>query len=210
MLPTASNVTVPAVDATPEDLVRVLVGPAAARALASVEPAALWRLVHGQADTGLPLDELARLRAFRTLAERLAAAPKQFGAPLSGPEDAAAAFRHLAVLEWEELHVAYLAGARRVIAIEQLAVGFSSSVAIEPRRLFERALELRAHALILAHNHPSGDPTPSQEDLDFTGKLVRLAAAINLPVLDHIVVGDGRRAYSIAAKRVVSWLEDLP
>ena len=63
---------------------------------------------------------------------------------------------------------------------------------VDPRRVFQEALRHQAAALILAHNHPSGDPSPSKEDIALTLRLAEAGKLLELPVLDHVIIGDGR------------------
>ena len=73
---------------------------------------------------------------------------------------------------------------------EVISRGTVNSAVITPREIFAAALKYRAASVILLHNHPSGDPTPSREDITFTGMVRRAGALIGITLLDHIVVGD--------------------
>jgi DNA repair protein RadC len=88
----------------------------------------------------------------------------------------------------EVLHVIYLDAGRRLIAEEQLQRGSLDHLAIYPRTLFRRALEHNAASLILAHNHPGGDATPSEDDVRATRLLVDVGKALDVDILDHIIV----------------------
>ena len=72
-----------------------------------------------------------------------------------------------------------------------VAKGGVAAVSVHPREVFCEAVRWRAHAIIVAHNHPSGDPTPSDKDIELTEKLVAAAKAIHIPVLDHLVIAGG-------------------
>ncbi|MEY2991814.1 MAG: hypothetical protein RI946_1208, partial [Pseudomonadota bacterium] len=65
-------------------------------------------------------------------------------------------------------------------------------VPVYPREIVKRALQLNASALILVHNHPSGDPTPSRQDIDMTQQIATMASALGLSVHDHLVIGKSR------------------
>ena len=80
----------------------------------------------------------------------------------------------------------------RVIAYHEVGRGTLDSVLVNPREVFKGALLANAAAIVATHNHPSGDPTPSLDDLDITRRLVAAGDVLGIPVLDHIVVGDGR------------------
>ena len=79
-----------------------------------------------------------------------------------------------------------------LIADEETARGTVDHVPVYPREVAKRALEHNASALILVHNHPSGDPTPSQSDIDMTNQIERACGALGLTLHDHIVIGRSR------------------
>jgi len=91
-------------------------------------------------------------------------------------------------LPTEVLRILFLDAGRRLLADEQLQNGTLAQLAIYPRTIFQRALELNAAAIILIHNHPSGDPSPSEEDIAVTRQLDQIGRALDVKVLDHIVV----------------------
>ena len=76
-----------------------------------------------------------------------------------------------------------------IIADEMMGSGTVDHAPVYPREVIKRALELRASALIMVHNHPSGDPTPSKADIDMTNKLYALASQFNIVVHDHLIIG---------------------
>ena len=94
--------------------------------------------------------------------------------------------------EVEQFRVLYLDRKNVLIADEAQARGTVDHVPVYPREVVKRALELNASALILVHNHPSGDPTPSSADIDMTAKIARAAEALGLTVHDHLVIGRAR------------------
>jgi DNA repair protein RadC len=81
---------------------------------------------------------------------------------------------------------------RRVIGFHRVSRGTLDSTPVHPREVFKVALLANAGAIILAHNHPSGDPTPSRDDVQLTRRIVHAGKIIGIDVIDHIVVGDGR------------------
>ncbi|MBZ4020926.1 hypothetical protein CKO11_00435 [Rhodobacter sp. TJ_12] len=92
----------------------------------------------------------------------------------------------------EQFRVLYLDRKNVLIADEEQARGTVDHVPVYPREVVKRALELDASALILVHNHPSGDPTPSQADITMTLQIHRAAEALGLVLHDHLVIGKGR------------------
>ena len=94
----------------------------------------------------------------------------------------------------EQLRVFFLDARRVLIAEEVLATGGTGALAIEPRLVLARALELGAAGLVLVHNHPGGDPAPSPADHAFTRRLTEAAATLDIVVHDHLVVARGGTA----------------
>lgn len=89
----------------------------------------------------------------------------------------------------EEFHVLFLDKKNHIIADEMMGSGTADHAPGYPREVIKRALELSASALILVHNHPSGDPTPSKADIDMTNKLYGLAGQFNIVIHDHLIIG---------------------
>ncbi len=98
-------------------------------------------------------------------------------------------YTKFAGLTREEFHVLYLDAKKKLVADEALFTGTLHEVAVSPRDILKRALELNASGLIVAHNHPSGAPEPSAADKLFTEQLMMACAAMGVDLLDHVVVG---------------------
>lgn len=94
--------------------------------------------------------------------------------------------------EVERFHVLYLDRKNRLISDERLGVGTVDHVPVYPREVVRRALDLNASALILVHNHPSGDPEPSEADIAMTKEVQKACEVLGLALHDHIIVGAGR------------------
>jgi DNA repair protein RadC len=92
----------------------------------------------------------------------------------------------------EQFRVLFLDNRNRLLADEAQARGTVNHTPVYPREVAKRSLELRATALILVHNHPSGDPTPSAEDVAMTRDIKTAVAAIGIVLHDHVVIGNGR------------------
>ena len=84
-----------------------------------------------------------------------------------------------------------LATKLHVIAYHEVGRGTLDTVLVHPREVFKAALLANAAAIVVAHNHPSGDPSPSPDDRDMTRRLVAAGGVLGIAVLDHIIVGDG-------------------
>ena len=84
----------------------------------------------------------------------------------------------------------HLDGKNRVICVDMVSSGSLNQSIVHPRETFKTALLSSAAAIILMHNHPTGDPTPSQEDIQITRRLIEAGELLGIKVLDHIIVGD--------------------
>ena len=93
-------------------------------------------------------------------------------------------------LKKEHFKGIYLDSRKRIIREETIFIGSLNESVIHPREIFEIALNENAAALILLHNHPSGDPKPSSEDIEITKELVKAGDILGIPVLDHIIIGN--------------------
>lgn len=127
------------------------------------------------------------------LGRRAAAEARDDGAPMRSPRDVFAAFAgRLQDLPVEEFHVAVLDSQHRLERDVTVTRGILNSSLVHPREVFREAIAERAAAIILVHNHPSGDPTPSADDRLVTEQLVAAGRLLDIPVHDHVVVGRGR------------------
>jgi DNA repair protein RadC len=110
--------------------------------------------------------------------------------PVAGARAIAEAmFAEMAHLTIEQLRVAFLDAGRRLIRVEIMGTGTVRTAHVYPREIARRSLELSASSVILVHNHPSGDPQPSAEDVQMTRKVRRAVEAIDVELLDHLVIG---------------------
>ena len=100
----------------------------------------------------------------------------------------------MAYRDTEQFRILFLDRKNVLIADEPQAKGTVDHVPVYPREVAKRALELNASAIILVHNHPSGDPTPSQADIDMTGRVEDACRAIGVALHDHVVIGKGAEA----------------
>jgi len=93
--------------------------------------------------------------------------------------------------------VVFLDNRHKVVAYEELFRGTIDGASVYPREVVKRALQLNTAAVILAHNHPSGDPTPSGDDVRITNKIRDAGTVLDIELLDHIIIG-GNKFYSFA------------
>jgi DNA repair protein RadC len=141
--------------------------------------------------SGVGEAKAASLIAAFELGRRCACSHLPEGAALRSPEDV---FRHFAArlrrLSQERFVVVLLDGRHRVLGEEVVSQGTLTASLVHPREVFRPALRASAAALILVHNHPSGDPTPSAEDRAVTSRLARAGEILGVRVLDHVVVAE--------------------
>lgn len=133
------------------------------------------------------------LKIVEAAAHRLARS-RVLGAHLLSGWDALVDYCHTSMAHraTEQFRVLYLDRKNVLIADEEQARGIVDHVPVYPREVVKRALELNASALILVHNHPSGDPTPSDADVQMTRQIQEAATALGLTLHDHLIVGRER------------------
>jgi DNA repair protein RadC len=127
------------------------------------------------------------------LGRRAAGEEREDGAPMRSPRDVFAVFApRLEDLPVEEFHVAVLDSQHRLERDVTVTRGILNSSLVHPREVFREAIAERAAAVILVHNHPSGDPTPSADDRIVTEQLAAAGRLLDIPVHDHVIIGRGR------------------
>ncbi len=140
---------------------------------------------------GVGAAKSAALMAAVEVGRRLATRRLQAGDPVRGPEDV---FRHfhptLRDAPHEHFLVVLLDGRHRVLREVLTSQGTLTASLVHPREVFRPALREGAAALIVVHNHPSGDPSPSPEDREVTRRLARAGQLLGIPLLDHVVVAE--------------------
>jgi len=101
-------------------------------------------------------------------------------------------FKDLALETKEHFLCLHLDGKNRIVSLDRVSVGSLNQSIVHPREVFKSACIISAAGIILVHNHPTGDPNPSQEDISITRRLKEAGELIGIPVLDHIIIGDGQ------------------
>jgi DNA repair protein RadC len=137
---------------------------------------------------GLRPAQVRRLLIVRELARRWNVPADSAAPPVTSPREALLQLQDLRASPKECFSVLYLNTRNQPVGCERVAVGGLNVAALQPRDVFAPALTLGAAAVILAHNHPSGDPTPSPEDLAVTRHLQEAGRLLGVEVLDHLVV----------------------
>jgi len=113
------------------------------------------------------------------------------------------AFRQLAEMPVESFLVVHLDSKNRMVGMTTTSIGIMTSSLVHPRDVFRTAIANLTAGLIFIHNHPSGDPAPSKEDLDITRRLCEVGNLIGIRCLDHIIIGSGRY-FSFADEGLIS------
>lgn len=108
-----------------------------------------------------------------------------------GIEDVFAHYRNMATLPKEQLRALLINSRYQLVHEELLSVGSIESLHISPRDIFQAAVERRVTAMILVHNHPSNDSTPSKADYDFTKTVIEAGKVLGIHLLDHVIIADG-------------------
>jgi DNA repair protein RadC len=154
---------------------------------------------------GIGVAKAAAVLAGLELGRRAALGAPVRPSRLRGPEDAAGLLMsQLGGQDRERFVVLLLDSKHGLLATETVAVGGLDHVPADPREVFKPAIRRSAAAVIVAHNHPSGDPEPSRQDLALTERLVGAGRLLGVPVLDHIIIGCGRYV-SLAATGLVAF-----
>jgi DNA repair protein RadC len=111
---------------------------------------------------------------------------------LNGPRDVYEFFKDLEDLDRETFYCVHLDQKNQVISCEEVSKGCLSSTLVHPREVYKAAILTSAASIIVAHNHPSGDPSPSAEDRDILQRLGDAGRILGIPLLDSVIIGHGR------------------
>jgi DNA repair protein RadC len=142
---------------------------------------------------GVGMARAVAVHAALELGRRLAGEERESGAPIHSPRDVVQWFApRMEDLPVEEFHVAVLDAQHRLERDITVTRGILNSSLVHPREVFREAIAERAAAVILVHNHPSGDPAPSADDRAVTEQLVAAGRVLDIPVHDHVIIGRGR------------------
>ncbi len=133
-----------------------------------------------------------RVLAMGLIAQRYATEQRGVRVAIRGPKDAATHCAAMADLPVEEFHVLALDAQHRIKRDILVTRGTLNASLVHPREVFAGLIAERAAAVVLVHNHPSGDPTPSDEDRAVTEQMVAAGRLLDIPVHDHIIIGNGR------------------
>ena len=143
-----------------------------------------------QSVKGIGRDKAVTLLAAFELAKRMAEELQDESPVLDNPANVVALLRAKNLVKnVETLQVLCLNTRRRFIRVDEVIDGTIDTLLVHPREVFKTAIAANAAAVVLAHNHPSGDPTPSEADIKVTRDLIRAGQLLKIEVLDHVIIG---------------------
>ena len=152
---------------------------------------------------GIGRDKAVTLVAAFALARKMAGELQHESPVLDNPENVVRLLREMNLVKnVETLQVLLLNTRHRLIRVdEKITEGTLDTLLVHPREVFRSAIAANAAAVVLAHNHPSGDPTPSEADIKVTRDLIRATQYLKIELLDHVIIGDVRREKSYSSLR---------
>ncbi|HJS28943.1 MAG TPA: DNA repair protein RadC, partial [Anaerolineales bacterium] len=144
-------------------------------------------------ERGMGPAKAAQIKAAIELGRRLSLEVPEERPTIHSPADAAALLQYeMGALEQEHLRVMLLDTRHRVLSIHELYHGSLNSSLVRIAEVFKPAIRRNAAAILIVHNHPSGDPTPSPDDIAITRAVVQAGKLLDIDVLDHLIIGSGR------------------
>ena len=141
---------------------------------------------------GMGMAKSCQIIAAIELGKRIATKPKGKKINIKSPEEVASLFlEEMRYLKKEYFKILLLNTKNEIIMIETISVGSLNSSVVHPREVFCTAIKKSACSVIAVHNHPSGNPSPSQNDIDVTHRLAEAGELLGIKLLDHLIIGDG-------------------
>ncbi len=145
-----------------------------------------------QSIKGIGKSKACQILAAIELGKRLSRSSLEAKKSIKSPQDVVNIFiDDMRYLEKEYFKVVFLNTKNEIISYETISIGSLNASIVHPREVFNRAIKKSSASLILVHNHPSGNPNPSKEDINITKRLIEAGNIIGIEILDHIIIGDG-------------------
>ena len=142
---------------------------------------------------GIGFVRACQLVAAFEMGRRFSKVPGAQGTPIRGPGDVARLFKdEMKHLDREHFRAALLNTKNQILKIVTVSIGSLNASIVHPREILKPAISASAASIILIHNHPTGDPTPSSEDVEFTRRFAKCGELIGIQLLDHIIIGGDR------------------
>lgn len=168
---------------------RILKGDGSKSGLAYIADASIEELSKIK---GIGLAKSVQIKAAVELGRRISSYTQRDIITINTPKDVKnLVMGEMRFLEKEHFRVILLNIKNQLISIEDISVGSLNSSIVHPREVFKPAIKRSSASMILVHNHPSGDPTPSVEDIDITKRLIEAGKILGIEVLDHVIIGNG-------------------
>ncbi|UAK16124.1 RadC family protein [Sporolactobacillus terrae] len=192
-----------------QNILAVLIGPKASPSITGelsglgVDRLATLSIEELKKFQGIGETAAKRINSAFGLAFKIRKFSKKESFTIRSPQDAADYFSDLEQAEQECFDAIYLNTKNVIIYRSNLFKGTLNSSIVHPREVFKEAVRLSSAAVIVAHNHPSGDPTPSREDIDVTKRLASTGKMLGIDVLDHLVIGKDKKYISLKEKGYV-------
>jgi len=140
---------------------------------------------------GIGLAKSSQIIAAIELGKRISLSTRVNNYRIKGPEDVSnLLMEEMRALKQEHFNILLLNTKNEVMSVENISIGSLNASIVHPREVFLRAIKRSSSSIILAHNHPSGDPEPSKEDILITKRLLEAGKIIGIQVLDHVIMGD--------------------
>ncbi|NLB89411.1 MAG: DNA repair protein RadC [Syntrophomonadaceae bacterium] len=151
---------------------------------------------------GIGLAKAVQIKAAFELGKRVAIS-SQYKKYIKSPDDVKnMVMEEMRYFDREHFRAIYLDRKGGVIFMKDISIGGLHSSIVHPREVFKEAVKNSAASIILVHNHPSGDPSPSSEDIEITKRLIDAGNLMGIPILDHIIIGDNIYT-SLKAKNLI-------
>lgn len=142
---------------------------------------------------GIGQAKIAQIKSALELGRRLASLSPELRPRITSPQDVAQRMMaHLRFSKQEHFIILLLNAKNEVIRETTISIGTLDMSVAHPREIFREAIRRSSAGILLVHNHPSGDPEPSLEDLQLTRRLVEAGRLLEIEVVDHVIIGDGR------------------
>ena len=168
---------------------------------------ATWQQIAAAKVPGVgPVAAVQLAAAFALVRRNARTSHRSFARPIETSDDAVRQIRSVGIDEVQECAFALYLDAKRHLLCEPVVVsrGTADKTFLHPREIFRQAIRLGAVSVIVAHNHPSGDATPSDEDIEETVRLVEAGNLVGIPLDDHLVIGRGNAYTSIFGANLVA------
>jgi len=138
---------------------------------------------------GIGFATACKLRAAFKLGEKAQVSSTEYGQKIESPKDVFSLLKNdLGDKKKEHFKILSLDSRNKLISVDDVSIGTINANLVHPREIFKTAIQHLAVSIILAHNHPSGDPEPSEDDLEITKRVVEAGKIIGIDVLDHIII----------------------